>query len=110
MSLAEILQYLTLALSIIALLGHGKNFFSSGEKSLVARIDKAETSIADHEKRIGGIEGEMEHLPTQESQHRIEMNMAELSKEIAVLTESLKPIRANGELLADLLREQVRKS
>ncbi|WP_440410651.1 DUF2730 family protein [Neorhizobium petrolearium] len=109
MSLPEILQYLTLALSIIALLGHGKNFFSSGEKSLTERTSKAEKTIIDHDRRIQTLEGEMKHLPSRESQHRIELNMAEINGRLDVLNESLKPIRANAELVNDLLREQVKK-
>ena len=85
------------------------NLLSSSEKKLELRLEKVETSIADHEKRLGGIEGEMRHLPTRESQHRIEMNMAEINTAIAVLNESLKPIRANAELVNDLLRAQVTK-
>jgi hypothetical protein len=51
----------------------------------------------------------MKHLPTRESQHRIELNMAEINGRLDVLNESLKPIRANAELVNDLLREQVKK-
>lgn len=115
MTVQEMLLYLNFALGAIALLGHAKGFFSSGEKALlsaIASLNETTKALSDtlqnHEKRIGSIEGEMKHLPTRESQHNIELKMGEISKDIAVLTESLKPIKANGELLADLLREQVK--
>lgn len=109
MSPSEISQYLGLALAIIALLGHAKGYFSSGEKTLTGRMEKAEKTQIDHDRRIQTLEGEMKHLPSRESQHRIELNMAEINGRLDVLNESLKPIRANAELVNDLLREQVKK-
>lgn len=67
------------------------------------------TAITRLGERVQSLEGEMRHLPTRESQHRIEVNMEKMNGRLDVLTEALKPIKANAELVNDLLREQVKK-
>lgn len=119
MSTAEILLYLNTALASIAILGHAKGFFSSGEKNLFERIaamdksfdertTKVEGKLVEHDRRIQTVEGEIKHLPTREAQHQIEIGLEKINGRLDTLAESLKPIRANGEMLNDLLREQVK--
>ncbi|MCT7668212.1 DUF2730 domain-containing protein [Shinella kummerowiae] len=119
MSPAEILLYSNTALAALALLGHAKGYFSSGEKTLLERIANAEKNtderltkvegkLVEHDRRIQTVEGEIKHLPTREAQHQIEIGLEKINGRLDTLAESLKPIRANGEMLNDLLREQVK--
>ncbi|TCT41165.1 DUF2730 family protein [Martelella mediterranea] len=73
------------------------------------KLDKLEGKVEDHGQRIQSLEDEMEHLPDKESQHRIEVGLVELNGRMDVLSESLKPIHANNQLLHDLLQKQVTK-
>lgn len=118
MTTAEILLYLNTGLASIAILGHAKGFFSSGEKNLIERIaaldkssdertTKLESKLVEHDRRIQTVEGEIKHLPTREAQHQIEIGLEKINGRLDTLAESLKPIRANGEMLNDLLRVQV---
>ncbi|CAH0339589.1 DUF2730 family protein [Rhizobium sp. CECT 9324] len=115
MTTSEIYQYLGLALAVIALLGHAKGYFSSGEKTLLARIDKAEakvekveTKLVEYDRRIQSIEGEIKHLPDRETTHRMELAMTEISGKLNVMAERLKPIEAIGERLQETLMERAR--
>jgi septal ring factor EnvC (AmiA/AmiB activator) len=112
----ELLPWLTLVLSSIAVLGHLKGFFSSGETKLADQLKtikddlaEAEKTLVDHQRRIQTIEDEMRHLPDRESQHRIELNVSQMSSRIDVLAESLKPIKSNNELITELLKRQASK-
>jgi len=109
MTPAEISQYLGLALAIIALLGHAKGYFSSGEKTLTTRVEKAETKLVEYDRRIQSIEGEIKHLPDRETTHRMELAMSEINGKLNVMAERLKPIEAIGERLQETLMEQARK-
>lgn len=86
-----------------------KNLLSAGEKKIDERVQKAEAKLVDLDRRVQNVEGELGHLPKATALHELELNMEKLNAQIAVLTESLKPIRANAELINDLLREQVKK-
>lgn len=86
-----------------------KSLLSAGEKKIEERVGKAESKLTEYERRIQNLEGELGHLPKATALHELELNMEKLNAQIAVLTESLKPIRANAELINDLLREQVKK-
>lgn len=84
-------------------------FVGSGSKKNAEKIEKQQSQLNDHDRRIQNLEGELGHLPKATALHELELNMEKLNAQIAVLTESLKPIRANAELINDLLREQVKK-
>jgi len=116
MSAQEMLPYISLALGLIALLGHAKGYFSSGEKTLLARIDKTvekvekiEAELVGNDRRIQAIEGEIKHLPDRETTHRMELAMTEISGKLNVMAERLKPIEAIGERLQETLMEQARR-
>lgn len=109
MTPAEMSQYLGLALAVIALLGHAKGYFSSGEKTLTARVEKAEAKLVEYDRRIQSIEGEMKHLPDREAQHRMELQLAEMNGKFAALEERLRPIAQVSIRLQEFMLEQANK-
>lgn len=109
MTPAEMSQYLGLALAVIALLGHAKGYFSSGEKTLTARVEKAEAKLVEYDRRIQTIEGEMKHLPDREAQHRMELQLAEMNGKFAALEERLRPIAQVSIRLQEFMLEQANK-
>lgn len=106
MTTAEISQYLGLALAVIALLAHAKGYFSSGEKTLSARMDKAESKLIEHDRRIQSTESEIQHLPDRDMAHRLELAVEKMSGRLDTMAETLKPIRATTERMNELLMEQ----
>ncbi|WP_226787658.1 DUF2730 family protein [Pseudorhizobium xiangyangii] len=97
-----------MALAIIALLGHAKGYFSSGEKTLTARVDKVEGKLVEHDRRVQTVESEMRHLPDKSTAHKLELAMANLLGRLDAMDERMKPIAATSERLHDLLLEQAR--
>ncbi|NBN76797.1 DUF2730 family protein [Microvirga tunisiensis] len=109
MTPSEISQYLGLVLAVIALLGHAKGYFSSGEKALSGRVEKMASTQDSHERRIQWIEGELKHLPDRDAQHRMELQLTEMKGMFAAMDERLRPIVAISERMHELMLEQAKK-
>lgn len=109
MTAAEILPYTSLALAIIALLGHAKGYFSSGEKTLTSRVDKAETKLIEYDRRIQAVEAEIQHLPDKDTAHKLELALIQISGRLDTLDERLNPIAATSVRLQEYLLDQAKK-
>lgn len=109
LDLTTVAALIGLALGCLNLVAAIRSMLSAGEKRLDERLGHVEAALDEQRSRIQTIEGEMKHLPTWESQHRIEINMEKISGRLDTLNESLKPIRENGALLNELLKAQVHK-
>lgn len=101
--------FVALALSTLNLLAAIRNLMSEGEKKMDERLKKAESTLITHDRRIQTVEDGMQHLPTRESQHSIELALRDINGRFAALDEKLKPIAAITERMHDLLLEQARK-
>lgn len=88
MTTSEISQYLSLALAVIALLAHAKGYFSSGEKTLSARMDKAESKLVQDDRRIQAMENELRHLPDKDTVNKLQIDMTDLKGQIALIAKS----------------------
>ncbi|MFD1330244.1 DUF2730 family protein [Mycoplana ramosa] len=108
MTPAEISQYLGLALAVIALLGHAKGYFSSGEKNLTSRTEQVEGKLVEHDRRIQRIEDELKHLPSKDQVNDIKLAMSDLKGTVAVLGESMASVSRTVHRLEDYLKERER--
>lgn len=116
MTAPEITQYLTLALAVIAVLGHLKGYFSSGEKTLSNRQDdhevrlkKAEETLINHDRRIQSSEAELKHLPDKDTVMEMKLALAELKGTVGTLTESVGSVSRTVHRIDDWLREKAEK-
>ncbi|MCI9864894.1 DUF2730 family protein [Rhizobium skierniewicense] len=117
MTTAEITVYVSLALGVIAIFGHVKVWMNSGEKELTKEVaavkaegDSHERKLIEHDRRIQAIESDMKHLPDRESQHRLELALEKVNGRLDTLNETLKPIKANGEAMNELLIERAKQT
>ncbi len=88
MSPSEVSQYLGLALAIIALLGHAKGYFSSGEKTLTDRVGKAESKMVEYDRRIQALEGDFKHLPSKDDIHGLMLSVEVIRGELGKMSET----------------------
>ncbi|WP_320194728.1 DUF2730 family protein [Agrobacterium rosae] len=128
MTTAEIALYVSLALGVIAIFGHVKVWMNSGEKELTKDVtaikadlaanvaalktenESHERKLIEHDRRIQSIESDMKHLPDRESQHRLELALEKVNGRLDTLNETLKPIKANGEAMNELLLERAKQT
>lgn len=105
---AVISPYLGLALAIIALLGHAKGFFSSGEKALGARQEKSEKTLVDHDRRIQRVEDELKHLPDKDTVMELKLALAELKGTVNSLGETVGSVSRTVHRIDDYLRQEAK--
>jgi chromosome segregation ATPase len=96
--------WIGIVLGAIAILGHAKGFFSSGEKKLAEDLKKTGDDIEDvddaivgmqkklteHDRRIQFVEGEMKHLPDKDGLHKQQLEITEMRGDIGVIKKSIE--------------------
>ncbi|WP_455270319.1 DUF2730 family protein [Rhizobium herbae] len=121
LDIAPILAWIIAAMTIVNFIVLMKNLLSAGEKKLEERVAKVEGKAIEHDRRIQSVEGDMKHLPNQETMHSIELTMlkivgrldkqdATLEGRFSAMDERLKPIQAIGERLNDVLVDQMKRA
>jgi hypothetical protein len=110
MNILDLAPYSGLLISIITLGMLLKQSLTSGEKALAERQTKSETKLIEHDRRIQAVEGELKHLPDRETTHRLELAMAQISGRLDTIKEELKPIKATGDMLTELLVAQAKEN
>lgn len=106
MTTAEISQYLGLALAVIALLGHAKGYFSSGERQIKTDLEAVKVKLIEHDRRIQAVEGELKHLPDKDSVNDLRLTLAKLEGTVATLTESMGSVSRTVHRIDTWLREK----
>lgn len=116
MTPAEIIPWLTLILSSVAVLGHFKGWVNSGEKKLLddvnnlkADSESYEKKLIEHDRRIQSVEGELKHLPNREMTHELQIAMERIVGRLDTMDEKLKPIASTNHRLQEFLLEQAQK-
>ncbi|MBP1852699.1 DUF2730 family protein [Rhizobium halophytocola] len=113
----QVLPYLSVLLAAIALLGHAKNFFSSGEKVIMAKLNELETALAakveqhertlvDHDRRIQTSENELKHMPNKDQVTDLKLALSDLRGNVGTLTETLGSVSRTVHRIDDWLREK----
>lgn len=106
MTTAEISQYLGLALAVIALLGHAKGYFSSGERQIKTDLDAAKNKLIEHDRRIQAAEAELKHLPDKDTVNDLRLTLAQLQGTVTALSESMGSVSRTVHRIDDWLREK----
>lgn len=79
----------------------------SAEATSRAEADRQLGSIiADSARRIDRVENDLRHLPDKEVTHRMELTLADLRSEVAVLAERLHPVAAISDRLQEFMLEK----
>ena len=88
--LDNIQQYLSAFSTLLAVSAVLYTWITSRSRGNEKGLIELETKTSGFEKRLIKLEGEMQHLPTKEGQHRLELSMAELIGDMKQMTEALK--------------------
>ncbi len=82
-------EYLALIALLISLGGNLYMWLTSRSRGNEKHLKETDTKLADHEARISNLEGELQHLPTKEGQHRLELSMTEMIGDMKQLAEAM---------------------
>lgn len=67
-------------------------FVGSGAKRNSAKLEKQEEKLTEHDRRIQRLESTLEHLPSRETTHKLELALEQIAGQLAVMDARLKPI------------------
>jgi predicted nucleic acid-binding Zn-ribbon protein len=112
--------WISLTLSVIALLSIVYGWFTSGEKAVAADltahkeavskgVKEVGETVSDLERRVQALEGELRHLPDREQAHRMEIALEKLNGRIDNLATKLDPVSAIADRWQELILEQAKK-
>ncbi|USP03558.1 DUF2730 family protein [Bartonella taylorii] len=94
--------WLSLLLSVIAISGVLRAYFSSGAKEMLK-------DIVGLKERVQTLETEMDFLPDRDALQRLEVNMERLDGRLNTLSAQLQTVGAIGERLQEFLLENAKK-
>ncbi|AGF75833.1 MULTISPECIES: DUF2730 family protein [Bartonella] len=94
--------WLSLLLSIVAICGVLKAYFSSGAREMLKDLVLLK-------ERVQKLETEMDFLPDRDGLQRLEVNMERLNGRLNTLSAQLQPVAAIGERLQEFLLENAKK-
>lgn len=94
--------WLSLLLSIVAISGVFKAYFSSGTKEMLKDMMVLK-------ERVQKLETEMDFLPDRDAMQRLEVNMERLNGRLNTLSAQLQPVAAIGDRLQEFLLENAKK-
>lgn len=108
MDISTIAIWSSAVLSVIAILGHLKTFFGSGEAANSKKIEANEKKLIDHDRRIQSVEGEIKHMPSKDMVNDIRLAMADMKGTVGTLTETLASVSRTVHRIDDYLREDAK--
>ncbi|WP_375644711.1 MULTISPECIES: DUF2730 family protein [unclassified Bartonella] len=94
--------WLSLLLSVIAICGVLRAYFSSGAREMLKDMTVLK-------ERVQKLETEMDFLPDRDAMQRLEVNMERLNGRLNTLSAQLQPVAAIGERLQEFLLENAKK-
>lgn len=110
-------------LSIIALLisigGAFYAWLTSGSKKAMSDLDafkraeaerweKINVALADHERRVGSVENELRHLPSQKDVHQLQLSLADIRNELTKVAASAEQSARTGARVEAYLLEHAK--
>jgi len=104
-----VLVWISLAISILTLLGMVKTMMTSGEKEIDARLEEAERSLRAYDRRIQATESDLKHMPTNEMVVELKLAMASMNGTVGTITETLASVSRTVHRIDDYLREDAKK-
>jgi hypothetical protein len=81
-------------------------FVGSGAKANASKLDKQETKLIDHDRRIQAVEAEMKHMPDKDTVNELKLAMSDLRGNVNTLAESVGSISRTVHRIDDYLRQE----
>ncbi|PCI03862.1 MAG: hypothetical protein COB78_05775 [Hyphomicrobiales bacterium] len=99
-------EYLAIAALLISVGSHVYFFLTKSSRGNEKDIGKMNAKITDFETRLLKLEGEFQHLPTKEGQHRLELSMSDLTGDMKQMAEALNSIKGTNVRMEKYLLER----
>ncbi len=106
MDVAPIVPWIGFAISVFTFVGLIRNTLNSGEKKLEERMDRAEKTLIDHDRRVQRMEDALPHLPSKDSVHELKLAIVEMTGRMGTLGETVGSVSRTVHRIDDYLRQE----
>lgn len=86
-------EYLSMVAVALSIGGAVYTWITSRSRGNEKHIDAIKITLADHDTRLTKLQGEFEHLPTKDGQHRLELAMGKLAGDMTRVSEVMNITR-----------------
>ena len=106
MGLGEIRDLLAVASTSIGLISLFYAYFAKRSAATAIELKAAHDRVDKLEERMLKVETDVEHLPSKETSHRMELAIAEMRGDMKTLNASLQPIAATVERVQEYMLKE----
>lgn len=105
MSLSWIVPVVTVLALLVGIANTVWLWWSKSNDAGEKKIEKIEGQVADHDRRLGRVEGELQHLPSKEAVHELTVKLTELAGKFAAVDGEVNGISRTVERIERYLME-----
>ncbi len=104
MSPEEIKTWVAIAIGAVSLAGTAWTFLSHRSRDNSSKLEELQGRMSETEASVKSLAREMEHLPSKEQVHQLELNMTELGGAVKAIGETVRSLRHTTESIDGFLR------
>ncbi|KZL19040.1 DUF2730 family protein [Pseudovibrio sp. Ad37] len=105
MSPEELKTWVAIVIGVVSLAGTAWTFLSHRSRDNSSKLEELQGRVGETEASVKSLAREMEHLPSKEQVHQLELNMTELRGAVTTIGESVRSLRHTTENIDDFLRK-----
>ncbi|SDR07866.1 DUF2730 family protein [Pseudovibrio sp. Tun.PSC04-5.I4] len=106
MSPEELKTWVAIVLGVISLGGTTWSIISHRSRDNSSKIEEMQGQISEAKAGVKALEREMQHLPSKEQVHQLELNMSDMGGSVKAINESIRSLRHVTEGIDDYLRQK----
>lgn len=104
MSPEELKTWVAIVIGVVSLAGTAWTFLSHRSRDNSSKLEELQGRMSETEASVRSLAREMEHLPSKEQVHQLELNMTELRGAVKTIGESVRSLRHTTESIDGFLR------
>ncbi|MDD7908547.1 DUF2730 family protein [Pseudovibrio exalbescens] len=105
MSAEELKIWIGIVLGVVSLTGTAWSLLSHRSKDNSTKLEELQDRVSETEASVKSLARELEHLPSKEQVHQLELNMMEMGGSVKAMNESIRSLRHLTEGIDDYLRQ-----
>jgi len=109
MSPEELKTWVAIILGVVSLAGTAWTFLSHRSRDNSSKLEELQGRVSETEASVKTLAREMEHLPSKEQVHQLELNMVDMGGSVKAMNESIRSLRHLTEGIDDYLRQNKSK-
>ena len=101
--MAELREWLGLLALIISVSGAAYAWITARSKVNAEHLKRVDESLKAHDRRIQTLESELEHRPSKDSHHQLELTMRELQGDVKLMAANIESVTRTTRRMEEFL-------